>query len=251
MKFEIFIGVILFYFIVYLIIRLMLKRDRRYSDKEKIDPIYYSLIITFLAALPTYLNLNQENEEEKKNYITLLKTDIKMDEHYTNMTQNILQNINSKSEDSLYIDHSINNIKEQLVLKEVIKNGYIYKYSSPNFQNYVAKLISLMQEDDLTISRVNAEAFKKLLQNLVLKQKLLDLEIKFAENRITEDQINKEYETTLLIYQVPLKNIESYNKQKNLMFIDTMKDINVLIPNSTDYREWSEDTTGNIKAFDK
>ena len=56
-----------------------------------------------------------------------------------------------------------------------------------------------------------------MLQNLVLKQKLLDLEIKFAENRITEDQINKEYETTLLIYQVPLKNIESYNKQKNLM----------------------------------
>lgn len=161
---------------------------------DNIYDITITIISVFVGALLAIKTTSILNEsEEKDNYASLLKSSIKMDEHYLEATRIIIDSVSSKPINYFEVYSSIKNVNQPFILIEIINNGYLYKFASDYFKNYLPLIISLMQSADLTISRENINTYRLFYNYLVFKQELLNIELKYVQDEVDQSELIKYY----------------------------------------------------------
>ncbi|QQS37295.1 MAG: hypothetical protein IPM56_04890 [Ignavibacteriales bacterium] len=159
----------------------------------------FNLIGIFISVLLA-INLanDQSKESEKQKYRALLYTSIKLDEFYIDETERI---INSRTE-SDYVDlaniSTLEKAKEQFILYEVIKNGYLYSYASDFFKNWITTLINNIQKNDLTSVQENTAIIDSLRKYLIFKEDIVKIEIAFIDSSLDTSTIADKYNDAIV-----------------------------------------------------
>ncbi len=209
---AIYLGCIIIVFILFLIKEFLLgnphtpnndsgtvKNNSKSEDKPndsltKSFDLLLNLFLMFLGVLlALQLTAMQDWEAEKEKYLKLLRSSIKSDEFYIDESIRIINFLNTANVSTMEVFTSIENVKNQLILEEIIKNGYLYEYSSDQFINEVTKIISDIRKNNLEISPLNRTSFKKLVNYLIFKEQIINSEIRFIQDSIDTSMLNRIY----------------------------------------------------------
>jgi hypothetical protein len=201
-------------FLIYLFTWKARKKDISNEKSQDNNTRYFDVSINILITLwatfigaytAIFFSLDQKFEEGKDNYLSLLQTNVKLNEYYLNAAKEIINKIDDNPTSYFDIYHSIKNVNDTFIFTEIIKNGYLYNYSSVHFKAWFTTLISFMKDNDLNISKENIGSFKILYRNLTFIQNLLFIEISFIKDKLSEEQVEERYLQAIKIWN-PLRD---------------------------------------------
>jgi hypothetical protein len=218
----------------------VLRNDKKSFWKESVSVIIITcsaiLATTIGARLAINSTIDRENknasESRKREYINLLKTEIKIDEHYIKYSKIVIDSINTKSQNYFESLNSISQVKESKILMEIINKGYVYEFSSEEFKNNIAEIIARLQTFNFDISKKNINSFKVLYTNLVRKQKFLFAEIEYLTNEKdgrNEKELIMEKETQRIRLEIR-DTIKNLKMQEDIYFDSDMDTIDSKSP---------------------
>lgn len=141
------------------------------------------------AYLALQSTMQMNHAAEKQNYLSMLKSCENMNDHYLKNVKDIIEILNSKSNDFSEMNRLIKNIDQPFLFEEIIKNSNLYKCSSLDFKNWLPEIISFLQETNWTISKKNINSYKYNCQYLSYIKNIISNEQKFINDGLSEKQV--------------------------------------------------------------
>lgn len=184
--FYIIILIIIPYFIIFILNKYFKKLDKNYSS------ITLIILSTFIGAfLAISLTSYTKENDEKELYLSILQSDLNICKYELSSTNYFLNNF-EKTHVSFSVQLGISYANNPLLIQEIIRNPYYYKYTSESFKNYLPTMINMFRSLNLITTNSNFISELKRLKNyLVFRQTILSNEVNFIKNNIVIDEVAK------------------------------------------------------------
>ena len=223
---------------------IILRKIRGYLQKNYpsliVNSIVNSIIVILSVFIGAYLALQNTNDTNKDititNYKSMLNSCKKMDRQYMDNTYEIINILNSNSQNYFQMQRLIKNIDKPFLFEELLRRSDLYNCASADFKSWLPLIISFFQTTDWTISADNIKTYNFNYQYLTYIYDLVLNEEKFIDNSLSEEDIH-----WINSYLRKALYDSTYNIHTNDIVIDHMQ-MSLYDSTSREKKYWENDS---------
>ena len=148
------------------------------------------MLSVFIGAKLALDNTFKTNKEISiGNYKSMLTSCEQLESQYMGFVKNIIDSLNSNSQNLSTMNRFIKNMDKPLMLEELLRRSDLYNCMSADFKNWLPTYISVFQTEDWTISKKNIALYKSNYVHLYYIDSLIKNEIRFIDGKLSEDSL--------------------------------------------------------------
>jgi hypothetical protein len=186
------------------------KKIKTYIKINYPELVVHTLIVIWSVFVGAYLALEftkkLNDEEDKQSYLSMIVACKNMNERYIKNFNSISSNLDSGFVSSSELNRLINNIKEPLLIEEILINSNLYKCSSVDFRNWLPDIVSFMRGNKWIIVENNNEIFEYNYHFLHFLKEILSNEETYIKNSLSEREIASLNDKARLRFKASIKD---------------------------------------------
>ena len=224
------------------------EKTKNYIQGNYSELIVSIAIVILSVFIGSYLALKNTTDTNKKNtitnYMSMLNSCKKMEKQYMDNANEIINSLNSNSQNYSQMNRLIKNIDKPFLFEELLRRSDLYNCASNDFKSWLPSIISFFQTTDWAISKDNIKTYNFNYQYLTYVYDLVLNEEKFINNNLSQEELHR-----INSFLRKALNDSTYNINPNDIVIDHIK---TYLNDSTTREEkyWKVDTLSqDIRLF--